>query len=168
MRTLAIIAAFIVTVAAVAAVEPVRQSAVSPSEKRLIQREYIRARVDELSSISLEQLRQRIETRTVEHRERRIAMVPCVYRDQLGKLLTWGLDLPQPDRDWVTIEKATTATTSTGGTILRFVESTEHQCWCAVVFDPKWLIVPPHGTVTCLTNLVAMVAVPESEKTKAE
>lgn len=64
-RILVIGIVMVLLVAAMAG-ESLRQSAVSPSEKRLIQREYIRARVDELSSVSLEQLRQRIATRTVE------------------------------------------------------------------------------------------------------
>lgn len=120
---------------------------------------YTRERVDDLRAFGLLNLRERLEVRSIADRERRIALVPCVYRHG-DKLLAWGLDLPQPDRDWVTLEKSQTSTVQLDAHLLRFVESAEHQCWCAVVWHSEWRIVPNHASVNCLTNAVAVVTVP--------
>lgn len=130
---------------------------VSPSEKRLANQLYIRARVTELQSLGLLQVKEQIEKRPIEQRERRIALMSCVYREE-DRLIPWGVDLPMPDREWVKLERLGASTALTDGIILRFTERDE--CWHAVVWNKKWLVVPSHGSLNCLTNAIALVQFP--------
>lgn len=122
---------------------------------------YVRERVSDLREFGVAHLRERLNVRPLQECERRIALVPCVYRDSSGKLLTWGLDLPQPDGTWITFEKTSTSTVPLNMHLSRFAESIEHQCWCVVAWHGEWKLIPSHGSLNCLTNVVAVVAVPK-------
>lgn len=134
---------------------------VSPSEKRLANKLYTRERTNDLRALGLSQLRSQLGDRPIEQRERRLALMACVYREE-DRLLPWGTDLPMPDRDWVRLERINASTALIDGSVLRFMERDE--CWHAVVWNKKWATVPVHGSLNCLTNAVAVVRLPSDKE----
>lgn len=136
-------------------------SDVSPNEKRLLEKQYSlkRLEAEEDAKIALDLHKKALIDRPIQLKERRWAIVPLVYMDEVGSVYSYGLDLPEPLYDWVALKEESSAFPK--GTLkLKVIKVEDAQCWGLLLYNPKWNKVPPHGSVVVLT-IPAFVNIPK-------
>ena len=98
----------------------------------------------------LPSLRQAIQDRVTEERERRFQIAPLVFINDQSNRESYGLDLPEPSYEQCYIEQSSPAYPA-GTKKMRVVRLVERQCWGLLLTHPKWLKVSATGAVPVLT-----------------
>lgn len=133
---------------------------VTKSEKKLLDKFYSTKRLESEKDkeIELSQYNKALADRPRELKERRWVMVPLVY-EEIGSYYSYGLDLPEPSYEWCSLKEENQAFPK--GTLkIKVVRIEDRRCWGLLLYNPKWNIVPPHGSIVVLT-IPAIVKVPK-------
>lgn len=95
-------------------------------------------------------VRQAIADRPIEEKERRFAIAPLMYVNDLTNREAYGLDLPEPSYEQCYLSEPSSAY-PVGTKKMRVVRLVDRQCWGLLLTHPKWQKVAAHGAIPVLT-----------------